>query len=162
MRNCFLKLVSTIFYQIFSHHQMIALQKLWKFFLFHLKSSFRSRDIQVFVFSSSPLFLPVSLCFSCWSKKNLKVYYAINSVSKNWITHFVRYLKKEIGCDIEYQTRNIFMENSCRKCAPKLVPDPFSILQYKLKQLLQARNSFKSKIFSDFLLNMGLICQLKI
>ena len=27
-------------------------------FLFHLKSSFRSRDIQVFVFPSSPLFLP--------------------------------------------------------------------------------------------------------
>ena len=29
----------------------------------------------------------------------------------------------------------------------KLVPDPFLILQYKLKQSLQARNSFKSKIF---------------
>ena len=29
-------------------------------FLFHLKISFRSRDIQIFVFASSPLFLPVS------------------------------------------------------------------------------------------------------
>ena len=27
------------------------------------------------------------------------------------------------------------------------LPDPFSILRYKLKQSLQARNSFKSKIF---------------
>ena len=31
-----------------------------KCFLFHLKSSFRSRDIQIFVFPSFPLFLPVS------------------------------------------------------------------------------------------------------
>ena len=29
----------------------------------------------------------------------------------------------------------------------KLVPDPFLILQYKLKQLLQAKNYFKTKIF---------------
>ena len=39
-----LKLVSTIFYQVFIFHQMIALKKLWKSFLFHLKSSFRSWD----------------------------------------------------------------------------------------------------------------------
>ena len=30
--------------------------------LFHVKSSFCSRDIQIFVFPSSPLFLPVSHC----------------------------------------------------------------------------------------------------
>ena len=29
----------------------------------------------------------------------------------------------------------------------KLVPDPFLILLYKLKQPLHARNSFKNKIF---------------
>ena len=29
----------------------------------------------------------------------------------------------------------------------QLVPDPFLILRYKLKQLLHARNSFKIKIF---------------
>ena len=48
---CFLplKLVSTIFYEVFIFYQMIALQKLWKCFLFHRKSSFRSQDIQAFV-----------------------------------------------------------------------------------------------------------------
>ena len=54
--NLLLKLMSTIFYQIFISHQMIVLQNCEKCFLFHLKSSFRSRDIQIFVFSSSPLF----------------------------------------------------------------------------------------------------------
>ena len=57
-----LKLVPAIFYQIFISHQMIAPQK-YEMFFFHLKSSFRSRDIQVFVFSSSYLFSPVSHCF---------------------------------------------------------------------------------------------------
>ena len=59
-----LKLVSTIFYQIFIFHQMMALQKLKKkIFLFHLKSSFHSQDIQIFVFLPSPIFSPVSHCF---------------------------------------------------------------------------------------------------
>ena len=35
---------------------MIVLQKYEKNFLSHLKSSFRSRDIQIFVFPSSPFF----------------------------------------------------------------------------------------------------------
>ena len=51
-----LKLVSVIFYQMFIFHQMIALQKLWKMFLIHLKSSFLSGDIQIFVFPSSFFF----------------------------------------------------------------------------------------------------------
>ena len=42
--------------------------------LFRLKSSFRSRDIQIFVFPSSPLFLNVGHCFRRWSKINIKVY----------------------------------------------------------------------------------------
>ena len=33
-----------------------------KCFLFHLKSFFRSQDIQIFVFPSSPLFPPVNHC----------------------------------------------------------------------------------------------------
>ena len=72
-----------------------------KCFLFHLKSSFRSRDIQIFVFSSSPLFFPVSHCLRAWSKKNLKIYDAISCLNKNLITRFVWYLDKEISCDIE-------------------------------------------------------------
>ena len=86
-----LKLVSAISYQIFLCHQM-ALEKLWKMFLFHLKSSFCSRDIQIFVFSSSCLFLTFIHCFRGWSKKNLKDYDVINCLSKNVITHFVWYL----------------------------------------------------------------------
>ena len=52
---------------------MIALQKLWKCFLFNLKNSFRSSDIQIFAFLSSPLFprQPL-LLFRDWSKINLK------------------------------------------------------------------------------------------
>ena len=67
-----------------------------KMFLFHLKSSFRFRDIKIFVSLSSPLFLPVSNCFRGWSKENLKVYDVINCLNKNLITYFVWYLEKEI------------------------------------------------------------------
>ena len=46
----YLKLVSAIFIKFLFFRRMIALQKLRNYFLFHLKSSFRSRDIQNFVF----------------------------------------------------------------------------------------------------------------
>ena len=42
--------------------------------LFHLKSSFCSQDIQIFLFQFSPLFLPVSHCFRCCLEIHLKVY----------------------------------------------------------------------------------------
>ena len=77
-RSKLLKLVSAIF-----------------IILFHLKRSFRSRDIQFFVFSSFLLFLPVGHGFRGWSKINLKVYDAINCLNKNSVTYFVRYLEKE-------------------------------------------------------------------
>ena len=72
-----------------------------RYFSFHPKSFFRSRDIKFFVFLSSPLFLPVSHCFRDWSKINLKVYDFINCLKKNSITHFVWYLGKEKKYDIE-------------------------------------------------------------
>ena len=51
-----LKLVSAFFLSFLFFHQMIALQKLKKCFLFYLKTYFNSRDIQVFViFSLSKL-----------------------------------------------------------------------------------------------------------
>ena len=79
-----LKLVSAIFYEFFIFYQMIALQKLWKCFLFHLKSSFLFGDIQIFIFPSSLLlFLPVSHCLRSCSKINLKVYDIINCLNKN-------------------------------------------------------------------------------
>ena len=72
-----------------------------KCFLFHQKSSFRTQDIQSFIFPSSPLFFPVSYCLRGWSKKNLKIYDVINCLNKNLITRFVWYLAKEIRYDIE-------------------------------------------------------------
>ena len=51
----FLKLVSTIFYQIFIFSPNDSLLKtMKKCFLFHLKSTFCSRDIQIFVIFSIP------------------------------------------------------------------------------------------------------------
>ena len=79
--------------------QMTALQKLM--FLFHLKSSFHSRDIQFLIFLLSPLFLPVSHCFRGWSKINLIVYDIINILNKMLITHFIWYLEKEKRYDTE-------------------------------------------------------------
>ena len=46
-----LKLVSAIFYQFFIFSPNDSPSKTEKCFLFHLKSSFHSRDIQTFVFS---------------------------------------------------------------------------------------------------------------
>ena len=75
----------------------------WSFKMFFIlsKKLFRSRDIQIFVYLSSPLFFPVSHCFRGWFKKNLKVYDVINCLNKNWITQYVWYLEKEMRCDIE-------------------------------------------------------------
>ena len=100
-RNKTLKLVSAIFYQIFICHQMIAFQKLSKMLFISFKISSRSGDIQIFVFPSSPLFLPVSHCFRGWWKIDLKVCDVINCLNKNSITHFVWYRKKYKRYDIE-------------------------------------------------------------
>ena len=89
-----------------------------KCFLFHLKSSFRSRDIQFFVFPSSPLFLSVSHCVRGCLKISLKVYDVINCLNKNLITHCVWYLGKEKRYDTETLSidtvliKNIFMAKS--------------------------------------------------
>ena len=100
-------------------------------FLFQLKSSFCSGDIQFFVFLFFPLFLPVSHCFRGWSKINLKVHDVTNCLNKNSITHFAWHLGKEkrydnetLSIDGEYQLKNIFIEKSCRKYAAKTVPRP--------------------------------------
>ena len=129
--------MTTIFSQFFIFHQMIALQKPWKRFFISSKKLFSFSRYPFFLFSSYPFFSAVSHCLRGWSKKNLKVYDVINCLSKNLVTHFIWYLKKEIGYDIkilsifvlnkyliEYQIRNIRMEKSCRKCALKSSPRP--------------------------------------
>ena len=92
-RFVFIKACVHYFHQIFIFYE--------KRFLFDLKSSFRSPEIQSFVFLSFPLFLPVGHCFGGWSKINLKVHDVINCLNKNSITHFVWYLEKEKRYDIE-------------------------------------------------------------
>ena len=69
-----LKLLFTIFYQIFISHQMIVLQKLWKMFFISSKKLFSFSKYSNFCISAFPSFSPVSHCFRGWSKINLKVY----------------------------------------------------------------------------------------
>ena len=88
-----LKLVPTIFYQTFISTEWYPFKNYEKCYLFHLKSSFRSRNIQIFVFLSFPLFLSVGHCFG--------VHDIINYLNKNSITHFVWYPEKEKSFDIE-------------------------------------------------------------
>ena len=94
---------------------------LWKMFLFNLKSSFRSWDIQLFVFPSSPLSLPVSHSYRAWSKINFKVYDVSNCLNKN-LTHFVWYLEKKKRYDIEILStdRLLNKEHFYRKIMQKM------------------------------------------
>ena len=108
-------------------HQMIPLNNYEKCFLFHLKSSFHSQEIQVFVFPSSPLFFHFGNCFRVWSKINLKVYDVINCLNKNLIKHFVWYLEMEERCDIETLSidrvlnKGHFYRKPYRKYVPKAI-----------------------------------------
>ena len=96
------KLASTTFWQIFIFHQMIALQKLWKIIFISSKKLFLFRDIQIFVFPSFPLFLPVSvIALELDPRWILKVHDVINCLNKNLIRHFVWYLGKEKRYGIE-------------------------------------------------------------
>ena len=144
--------MAAIFYQIFIHHQMIALQKLWKMCFIPCKKLFWFLRYSDFVFPSSPLFLSVIHCFRGCSKINLKACDVSNCLNKNVITHFVWYLEKEKSYDIETLSINrVLNKEQCRKHAEnvhqKLVPDSFLILVNNPKQPFYARNSFKFKIF---------------
>ena len=113
---------------------------------------FHSWDIQVSLFVSAPLSLPVSHCFRDWSKINLEVYDIINCPTKNLITRFVWYLGKEIRCDIEtlsidkvLNTEHFYGKNHAENGHQKLAPD--LILPNNPKQTLHAGNSFENKKF---------------
>ena len=123
------------------------------FYFMYIKTSFRSWDIQIFIFSSSLFFFPVSHCFRGWFKRNLKVYDVINCLNKNWMTHFVSYLEKEIRCDIEtlpidsVKYRTFLRKNHAENVHQNLVPDPFLILLNNPKWSLHAKSSFSDKVF---------------
>ena len=121
--------------------------------LFHLKSSFRYWDIQIFVFPSFPLFLQVDYCFGGPLQINLKVYDAVNCLNKNIMTH----------CLISWEGKKVWhwhfvhrwsikqkifsWENHAEKLHKKLVPDLFIIFVNNPKQPLHARNSFKKRYY---------------
>ena len=100
-------------------------------FFFHLKSSFRSQYIKIFVFPSSPLFLPVSHCFRAWSKKDLKVYDVINCLNKSLITQLdkeKRYGIKTLSIDKVLNKEHLLWKNHAENVHQKVVRDPFFIL----------------------------------
>ena len=74
---------------------MIALQKMWKMFFILSKKLFSFK----FLCFCLPLFFSQSAI--ALEVDPRKIYDVINWLSKNLITHFVWYLEKEIGCDIE-------------------------------------------------------------
>ena len=78
------------------------LNKILQTKIFYFPKLFLFLRYSIFCISIFPSFFShVSHCFRGWSKKNLKVYGVINCLIKNFITHFVWYLEKEIKCDIE-------------------------------------------------------------
>ena len=69
--------------------ESVPLNNYEKRFLFHLKTSFHSRDIQIFVFPTSPKIFPVSHWLRGWFKINNKVYDVIIYLNKNLIKNLV-------------------------------------------------------------------------
>ena len=58
-----------------------------KCFLFHIKSSFRSRSIKFFVFPSSPHFCPFGHCRRSWLKITFKFHDVIRCLSRSFKIH---------------------------------------------------------------------------
>ena len=124
-----------LFSDIFKNFDLIfsrilsAIFHFWKIILFHLKSFFRSRDIQTSVFPSSPFFF-VGHCSRGWSKMNLKANDVINCLNKN-LTHFVWYLEKEKRYDMETlsinrvpNTEHFYRKVMRKDVKPKYSPRP--------------------------------------
>ena len=123
---------------------MEALQKLWKMFLFHLKSSFHSWDIQIFVFLSSTPFPPVSRCFRSWSKINLEVYNVVNCSNKNLIKQFAWYFEKEKRYDI----KNFFIDRVFK--SDSHLPKKFLYICFNESPFKMMKNAFLFHLKSSF------------
>ena len=67
-----LKACVRYFYQYFNISPNDSPSKTEKYFLFHQKSSFSSRDIQICVYSSSPLFSLSAIALEVDSREILK------------------------------------------------------------------------------------------
>ena len=89
----------------------------------------RYSNFCIFIF---PSFSSCQPFFRPWSKIKLKVYDVINCLSKNLITHFVRYLDKKKRYDFEIlsidrvlNNEHFLWKNHAENVRQKLVPDPF-------------------------------------
>ena len=129
MSTIIIKIYLFIYLLIFSPNDSPS-KTIKKCFLFHLKSSFCSQDIQFFVFLSFPIFLLVGHCFRAWLKINLNVHDIINSLNKSSIIHFVWYLDKEKRYDIETLSiygasdKECFYKKIRQKMCSKATPKP--------------------------------------
>ena len=120
-----------------------------KCFLFHLKSSFCSRNIQICVFLSCILFWPVSHCLTGWLKTNLKVYDVINCLNKNLITaHIVWYLEKEKKCTLKLDKGTLLWKSHAEYTHQMVVPGPFSVLVNYPKTAIACKKK-KKKIIKN-------------
>ena len=107
---------------------MSAISGRWKSFkteecfLFHLKSSFRSWDISIFVLT---LFMyKDGLIRKLRSTSNLWRHNLDNKQLQYTNTHIARYLKKSLQPDNEIGSVNIFLQKSCTKYGDKTSPRP--------------------------------------
>ena len=82
-----------------------------KCFLFNLKSSFCFRDVQIFVFPTSPQFFPVSHWLRGRFKINLKVYDVSICLNKNLITHLFDSLRRKKHLTLKKSTFVWYLEN---------------------------------------------------
>ena len=105
------------------------------------KKLFLPPGIQIFIFPSSPLFLPISHCFRGWLKINL--YDVISCQNKSLITHFLWYFEKDERHDIKAlsidRVLNIIRDILQKMCMAHLANN--------LKKSMHARNSFKKRYF---------------
>ena len=138
---CFIKFSFLTKWYLFKNYE--------KCFLFHLKTFFCCRDIQIFVFSSSPLFSPVQRCLGGWSMINHKVYDVIICLNKNLRTHFAWYLGKEkrYGTETLPIDRVLNKAHVYGKIMQKMCTKNFLLLVNISKQPLHARNYFENKTF---------------
>ena len=133
--------MSAIFHQIFIFRQMIALQKLWKMFFISSKKLFsflRYLNFCIFVF---PSFFPCQPLVQRLNQENLKIYDVINC-----LTHQLWDIET-LAIDRELYKEHFLWKNHAENLHQKLAPDLILILLNNPKQPLQARNSFKNKLF---------------
>ena len=143
-----LKLVSAIFHFCTKWQPLDNSEKC---FLLYLKSSFRSQDIQIFVFLSS-LSISCSHWLRGWLKINLKNYGVSNCLNQNLITILLDILRRKKDMTLNFANwlsnkEYFYGKNHAENVHHNQVAEPFLVLVNNAKQPLHARNCFKNKKF---------------